>query len=271
MTRLIWDRTSQRYFELGVDRGVLYPQSGAGVSWNGLTNVEETSTGTDIESFFVDGTVYHNATELIEFSARLDAFTYPDVFAEINGSKTLGNGLYFENQQRSEFGLSYRTLVGNDVSAERLGYKIHLLYNVTASPTQYSYATLDDSPSADPMSWDLKTRPIRRYEGLAPTSHIIIDSTNTHASVMKKIEDILYGTKNTNPRLPSFGELIDIHGSIWSLYIHKDYKTGLSELSVEQVPADLQTVDGFNTGLYSKPRSSRLYPVLSEGLFRLEN
>lgn len=270
MTRVQWDNTGQRIFEVGTDRGMLYPATSRGVVWNGLVSVNEQTEGGEINPFYLDGIRYANVAALSEYKATLEAFTYPDKFSEINGLQGAGNGLYFDNQQKADFGLSYRTLVGNEVNGHELGYKIHLVYNAIASPTQGQYKTRSNPDDLIPFSWTIMTRHVRNYDPRDPTAHLVIDSTMTHSSVLKAIEAILYGTKTKDPRLPSFAEIDKIFTRSQSLRIHHNGSNGLSELSIEQYSGDLLSYDKFNTGLYERPRSSRLAVYKSDGLYRLD-
>jgi hypothetical protein len=199
MTQLTWDAVGQRYFEAGVDRGVLYPVGKPGVAWNGLTNVTENPGGGDPTPYYIDGLKYVNVPTAEEFRAKLEAYTYPDEFALCDGTSYEGDGLSFGLQGRQQFGLSYRTRMGNDILGQEFGYKIHLIYNALASPSQRNNSTVGDSVDVGTFSWDLTALPIP-FPGRRPTAHITIDSTKTNPALLKILEVYLYGSTNVAPR-----------------------------------------------------------------------
>lgn len=209
MTRLSWDVFGERFYEMGVDRCVLYVGATPGVAWSGLTSVIERPSVAAPRSYFLDGLKYLEVPSAEQFEATINAFTYPDEFAACDGSVQGYNGLYFTQQPRVPFSFTYRTKVGNSQLATDFGYKIHLVYNALAVPTQRAYNTL--GPSSDPtdLSWTVTTKP-PAISGFKPTSHIIIDSRNTSSLTLSIIEDILYGSESETPRLPDVAELIEI-------------------------------------------------------------
>lgn len=213
--RLDWDKTGERRYETGVDRGVLYPVvNGAfplGVAWNGLSSIEESPSGAEATAIYADNIKYLNLMSVEEFGATITAYTYPDEWAECDGSAEVADGVQIGQQTRKMFGLSYRTLIGNDVKSNDYGYKIHIIYNCLASPSSKSFETVNDSPSAIEFSWEVKTTPIP-LEGYKATATIVIDSTKTTPEKMKAIEDVLYGTASSDPRLPLPDEVISIMG-----------------------------------------------------------
>lgn len=207
MTRMIWDATGSRFYESGIDRGVLYIGTQPGVPWNGLTSLTDNSTGGTSKSYYVDGEKYLSEISRESYEATLTAFTYPDQFEACNGVVSARPGLMVTKQRRIPFGLSYRTMIGNDTDLSH--YRIHIVYNLLASPTNRTYKTFSDNVEVDDFSWDLtSTAPI--IDGYRRTSHIIIDTRTVEASLVSAIEDILYGAVGTNGRLPSFAELIDL-------------------------------------------------------------
>lgn len=215
--RVKWDQNGDRLYETGVDRGMLYPevdnQYPHGVAWNGLMSVEESPSGAEANPIYADNIKYLNLVSVEEFGATIGAYTYPDEWAQCDGSTEIADGVTIGQQTRKEFGFSYRTIVGNDVKLNDYGYKIHLIYNCLAAPSSKSYETVNDSPAAAELSWEISTTPIP-VEGYKPTATIVIDSTKTPAAKLKEIEDILYGTDTTDPRLPLPDEIISImHGS----------------------------------------------------------
>ncbi len=208
MTKLSWDAVGKRFFELGVNQGVLYPAVGPGVVWNGLIGVSQKTSGGEATPYYMDGIKYLNEATNEEFEATLEAFTYPDEFLQYDGMVD-HEGLVFHQQERLTFGLSYRTLVGNDVESKDLGYKIHLVYNALASPTEGNYESMTDNPEATTFSWDITTSPVI-FDGAKPTAHLSMDSTKVLTSLIRNLEKIIYGTSTTAPRLPLPPELIDL-------------------------------------------------------------
>lgn len=206
MTALQWDLTGARLYETGVDHGVLYKQdvSGdytTGFAWNGLTTVTESPTGAEATPTYADNIQYLNLISLERFAATVEAYTYPDEFAECDGSAQPQIGVYVGQQTRKTFGLSYRTLLGNDVDGTDFGYKLHLVYGATAAPSEKAFASVNDSPEAITFSWELSTIPVPVTD-LKPTAYICIDSTKVNASALAALELLLYGTVGVDPQLP---------------------------------------------------------------------
>lgn len=209
MTRLAWNVVGSRFYEAGLDRGVLYVDELPGVPWIGLTEVAERSSGGESRPYYLDGVKYLNEVSAEEFEATISAYTYPDEFAQCDGSASARPGLIVTMQRRKKFGLSYRTKVGNDLDGVDYAYKIHLVYNAVAYPSDRGYATLQDTAEPIDFSWDISTQPTTT-PGYKPTAHIVIDSRTTAGIVLEAVENILYGTDTTPPRLPSFSELVSI-------------------------------------------------------------
>ena len=205
MTALTWDASGEQYYETGVDHGVLYiPTSGAynkGVAWNGLTAVTESPSGAEATAQYADNIKYLNLISAEEFGATIEAFTYPDEFAACNGEKSLVDGVVAGQQERSTFGLSYRTKVGNDTDGQDHAYKLHLIYGATAAPSEKAYATVNDSPEAITFSWEISTVPVN-VAGMSPTASITIDSRTADAAKLAALEKILYGSEAAGARLP---------------------------------------------------------------------
>lgn len=205
MAKLVWDNTGERLFETGVDHGVLYVMGsngyGAGVVWNGLTAVNESPEGGEPTALWADNIKYLNLMSAEEFAGSIEAYTYPDEFMECDGSAELATGVVVGQQTRKQFGLSYRTKIGNDVNGTDHGYKLHLVYGCLASPTEKGYETINDSPDAITFSWDFKTTPVN-VTGMKPTAHIVIDSTKVDAAKLTAFETTLYGGENTEASLP---------------------------------------------------------------------
>ena len=203
---LVWDAVGKRYYETGVDHGVLYlrDETGAytkGVAWNGLTAVSEAPSGAESNPQYADNIKYLNLVSAEEFSATIEAFTYPDEFEKCDGSATLATGVSIGQQDRKTFGFSYRTKVGNDVAGQDLGYKIHLVYGCLAAPSERGYQTVNDSPEALTFSWEISTTPVP-VTGFKPTATVTINSRTTDPAKLKALEDLLYGTNATEARLP---------------------------------------------------------------------
>lgn len=210
MTKLNWDVQGERYYETGVSKGVLYPfkegKYKTGVPWNGLTAVTESPSGAEPTPLYADNIKYLNLLSNEEFAATVEAYTYPDEFAECDGSAEIAVGVSAGQQKRIPFGMSYVTKIGNDTDGQDHGYKIHLIYGALAAPTQKSYATVNDNPEAITFSWELSTTPVE-VPNLKPTACITIDSTKVEPAKLKKIEDKLYGTESEEATLPTPTEL----------------------------------------------------------------
>ena len=206
MTALQWDLVGERLYETGVDKGVLYvPDSNGdyvdGYAWNGLTNVTESPTGAEANAQYADNIKYLNLFSAEEFGATLEAFTYPQEFAQFDGLGNPENGVYVGQQNRGVFGLSYRTVLGNDTNGDDHGYKLHLVYGCQASPSEKSYGTINDTPEPIGFSWELTTTPVA-MTGMKPTSILTIDSTEADATGLAALQDFLWGTAGTDPSLP---------------------------------------------------------------------
>lgn len=204
--KLVWDQVGQKTYETGVKNAVLYvmDNSGAypkGVAWNGLTKVSEKPTGAETTDLFADDAKYLSLQSAEKFEASVEAYTYPDEFAQCDGSAEIVEGVAIGQQSRKTFGMSYVTTVGNDIQNNSYGRKIHLIYGALASPSEKGYATINDSPEAITFSWELKTTPVA-VSGFKPTASLVIDSTKVSEEGMKAIEDVLYGTESTEARLP---------------------------------------------------------------------
>lgn len=206
MPRLTWGSTGTRYFETGIDRGVLYVGKKAGVAWNGLTGVDESPSGGETEAYYIDGVKYLQTSASEEYAATISAFSSPVEFDECDGTLQPRPGLFLNQQRRKTFSLSYRTMIGNDVSAEH-GYKLHIVYNALAEPSQRSYETAGENVEPSDLSWSITTKP-PVLDGYRRTAHITIDSRYTDPRVLSDIEDVLYGTDEFLARIPDFEELI---------------------------------------------------------------
>ena len=204
MSKLVWDQTGERFYETGVNKGVLYPQSAGaypkGVAWNGLTAVTESPSGAEATPLYADNIKYLNLMSAEEFGATVEAYTYPDEFAVCNGEAALVEGVSIGQQKRTPFGMSYQTKIGNDVDSD-LGYKIHLIYGALAAPSEKAYATVNDSPEAITFSWELTTTPVE-VTGFKPTASLVIDSTKVAPEKLAALEAVLYGSDDVEARLP---------------------------------------------------------------------
>ena len=208
MAKIEWDKTGERFYETGVKNGVLYLQEGGlyqkGVAWNGLTAVTESPSGAEATPLYADDIKYLNLLSAEEFGATIEAYTYPDEFAECDGSAALADGVMIGQQPRKAFGLCYRTIIGNDTDGNDHGYKLHIVYGALAAPSEKAYATINDSPEATTFSWEITTTPVN-VTGAKPTASITIDSTKADPAKLAALEDILYGKNGepgNEPRLP---------------------------------------------------------------------
>ena len=213
--KLVWDKTGEHYYETGVKNGVLYPMSASGtypkgVAWNGLTAITESPSGAEATALYADDIKYLNLMSNEEFGATVEAYTYPDEFAECDGSASLTEGVYIGQQARKTFGLCYRTTLGNDAKGNDYGYKLHIIYGAMASPSEKAYSTINDSPDAITFSWELSTTPVA-VANFKPTASLTIDSTKVDSVKLATLEEILYGKDGTgedhstgavDPRLP---------------------------------------------------------------------
>lgn len=217
MTRLAWDNIGERFYETGVDHGVLYLPDAAGVfnkayPWNGLTTVTESPSGAESNPQYADNIKYLNLLSAEEFGATIEAFTYPDAFAECDGTAIPSAGVMVGQQGRAIFGMAYRTLVGNDQVGTDKGHKLHLIYGAQAAPSEKAYSTINDSPEPLTFSWEITTTPVP-VNGYKPTAQITIDSTKVPAAKLTQLDDILFGTAGDAPRMPQPNEVIALFGT----------------------------------------------------------
>lgn len=217
MAKLIWDEVGKKLFETGTKNGVLYVRdtNGAylkGVAWNGLTGVTESPSGAEATPLYADDTKYLNLMSAEEFGATIQAYTYPDEFEECDGSKEIAPGVTVGQQSRKVFGMAYKTVLGNDIDGNDYGYKLHLIYGALAAPSEKEYKSINDSPEAITLSWEIKTTPVQ-VTGFKPTASLIIDSTKVDAAKLTALENILFGTVGADARLPLPDEIASIIGS----------------------------------------------------------
>lgn len=211
--RLVWNPVGERFFETGCDRGVLYPRLGSGVPWNGLISVNESPAGGDLEPLYIDGVKYMDVLSGEDFAASLEAFAAPPEFGPCDGVKAIAPGLFATQQPRETFGLSYRTLIGNDLEGIDHGYKLHLVYGCTAAPSAVNNQTVSDSPSPSTRQWDIHTVP-QPADTYKPTAHFVIDSTRLDPFVLANLESYLYGRDDLDPVLPPQFEVIGILANV---------------------------------------------------------
>lgn len=216
--KLTWDALTDRRYEAGVDRGVFYPATGPGVAWNGLLTVNEDVDDFNESLMYVDGQKFFTQLELGTFKASLGAITYPKEFEPYDGYSSSLTG-----QRRQLFGFSYRTKLGDAIQDLSLGYKLHIVYNALATPTQRQNTSLDQQAIIDAFQWDISTLPIS-IDGFRPTAHLIFDSTSVNPASLAAIEDELYGTSGTTPRLPAISDIISIFepNAIFTVTPHGD-------------------------------------------------
>jgi hypothetical protein len=213
--KIKWDQTGEHFYETGVNHAVLYPYNtvskayDSGVAWNGLTGVTESPSGAEATPLYADNIKYLNLRSAEEFGATVECYTYPEEFEKLDGSKSLAAGVNIGQQSRGTFGLSYRTKVGNDTELDDHGYKLHLIYGATASPSERAYQTVNDSPEAITFSYEITTTPVE-VTGAKPTAILTIDSTKADATKLAALEAILYGSAENEPRLPLPDEIATI-------------------------------------------------------------
>jgi len=212
MSEVKWDQVGDRIYETGVDHGVLYLPNGVGVydtgfAWNGLVSISESPSGAEASAQYADNIKYLNLVSAEEFGATIEAFTYPDEFAQCDGTAAPALGISIGQQNRKTFGMSYRTRLGNDIDGTDFGYKLHLIYGALAAPTEKAYTTVNDSPEAITFSWEVSTTPVE-VPGFKPTASLVIDSTKVDPAKLAELELLLYGTAGSEPRLPLPAEII---------------------------------------------------------------
>lgn len=213
MSKLVWDKVGDHLFEAGVEQGVLYPMENneypLGVAWNGLTSFAANPSGAEPNAHWADNRKYLNIVGTEEFGATIGAFTYPDEFAECNGFKELAPGVRVGQQARKPFGFVCKTILGNDTKGIDYGYKLHLVYGCSASPSEVEYSTIGEDVEPGEMSWEISTTPVT-VTGCRPTAHLEITSTQVDSKKLKALEDILFGTANAEARLPLPDEIAEL-------------------------------------------------------------
>lgn len=218
MAVLQWDQTGEKVYETGVDQGVLYipDVNGAystGHAWNGLVSVTESPSGAEPNKQYADNQVYLNLLSAEEFAATIEAFTWPDEFAQCDGTASPSEGVFIGQQRRKSFGLSYRTRIGNDIDQTDHGYKLHLIYGALAAPTEKAYTTINDSPEAITFSWSVSTTPVD-VPGFKPAAQLTIDSTKVDPAKLAELEALLYGAAATEAELPLPADIIALFEAV---------------------------------------------------------
>lgn len=259
MSRLAWNKVGENRFETGCDRGVLYHRNlvtgefDTGYAWNGLTNVTESPSGAESNKQYADNKVYLNILSAEEFNFTIEAFTYPDQFAINDGSAEVSPGIMIGQQNRRPFGMSWRTLIGNDTEMLDYGYKIHLAYNALAAPTEKASGTVNESPEASAFSWECSTTPVEvpgtnpvTGKPFRPTATLVIDSTKIPAVNLEALEDILYGTVGQDPRLPLPEEVFQLGGGavVAVESVEPTYDAGTDVVTIPNVVGLQYSVDG---------------------------
>lgn len=219
MAAITWDETGKRYWETGVDHVVLYPYNSTsskytpGVAWNGVTSITDSPSGADETALYADNIKYGSMRAAEDYGGTIEAYTFPDEWNDCDGRSQVAKGAFAGQQSRKMFGLSYRTKIGNDVSDDA-GYKLHLVYGATASPSEMSHETINDSPDAATMSWEYTTNPVA-VTGFKPTAHLVIDSRKADPTKLKSLEDKLYGSgSNATAELPLPADVITTLGAV---------------------------------------------------------
>ena len=214
MSKLVWDQTGEREYETGVKNGVLYPQGEGGtypkgIAWNGLISVTESPSGAEATALYADDIKYLNLMSNEEFGAT---YMSPEEFDQCDGTASLATGVSIGQQKRKTFGMAYKTTIGNDVDGNDYGYKIHLIYGALAAPSEKAYSTINDSPEAMTLSWEVSTTPVT-VDGFKPTATVVIDSTKVDKKKLTALEDILFGSESKEARLPLPDEIVSIVGA----------------------------------------------------------
>lgn len=249
---LTWDQVGERVYETGVDHGVLYKPNGGGIydqgfAWNGLVSVTESPSGAEATATYADNIKYLNLVSAEEFGATIEAYTYPAEFEEHDGSASPVVGVVVGQQTRKPFGLAYRTRIGNDVDGTDHGYKLHLIYGALAAPSEKAYNTINDSPEAITFSWEVTTTPVTVAEtGIKPTAQLTIDSTKVDPADLAALEDALYGTAGTDPRLPLPDEVFAMFAGslVEAVPTEPAFDSGTDTITIPAVTGVVYSING---------------------------
>ncbi|QFG09128.1 major tail protein [Arthrobacter phage Sporto] len=271
MTKLNWDAEGSRLFNTGLDRGVLYLDDGTGIVWNGLTTVSESPSEPSLKSRYYEGVKYQTKSSHMEYSGQIEAYTFPREFEAYDGTLN-DNGFVAHHQKRKPFGMSYRTIKGNDTSGEENGHEIHILYNVLAEPTSRGYTTLGEDLDPTMFAWGFTTMPIRILSDpeYTPSSHVVIDTTKMYDTELRYIEDILYGKEGQDARIPTIDELIWwFENPLVTLIIRQNTSAPASP-TVESITVNGDLRGRTSEGKYVLADNSRLVETApGSGLYRL--
>jgi hypothetical protein len=265
----MWGSPGERFYETGVDRGVLYVDDEDGVPWNGLVSVNEKPSGGEATPYYIDGFKYLNLASAEEYEATIEAYYSPVEFDKCDGTLAIVSGLLITQQPRRQFGLCYRTKLGNDTGGQDYSYKLHVIYNALAAPSARNNNTIQASVTPATLSWDITTTAPDVPPGFRPTAHLILDASMADPSVVAAVERVLYGSDEAPPTLPTPGELVEIvNNAIVELEIVPNLVTGIASLE----PSDqVDLVGDFSSGLFTAPLvSSRLEDEDADGLYTLE-
>lgn len=280
MTALVWDQSGERLYETGVDHGVLYiPTNGVydiGYAWNGLTTVTESPSGAEATPLFADNIKYLNLLSAEDFGGTIEAYTYPDEFAQCDGTATPSSGVSIGQQSRKLFGLSYRSMLGNDEVAMDFGYKLHLVYAAQAAPSERAYATVNDSPEAITFSWAFSTTAVA-VAGLKPTSLITIDSSKVTPANLTALEAALYGSVGVDPRLPLPDEVVSIFGGalIEAIPLEPTYVDATDTITIPTVTGVVYYINNIvvpagpvvitqDTVVTARPAAGYVFPAITD-------
>lgn len=286
MTQLAWDLVGQRFYETGVDHGVLYIPDNTGVyangfAWNGLVSVTESPTGAEASPQYADNIKYLNLVSAEEFGATIEAFTYPPEFGQCDGSLSPEAGVFVGQQSRRTFGLAYRTRAGNDLEGTDYGYKLHLIYGALAAPSEKAYTTINDSPEALTFSWELSTTPVNvgTIGGVdyKPTASLTIDSTLVDAGSLVELEELLFGTAGTDPQLPTPAEVIALFAGtqIVATPTEPSFVSGTNTITIPSVTGVVYKIAGVtkaagpvvitaNTVVNAVPATGYKFPAVTD-------
>jgi hypothetical protein len=246
VSRVVWDATGQRFYETGVDRAVLYVADNPGVAWNGVVSIDEKPSGGGPNPYYIDGIKYLNRPSREEFEFTIEAFYSPEEFDVCDGVGAYLVGVFVSQQRRQPFALAYRTAIGNDVEGQAYGYKLHLIYNALVAPADNKHATETDSLTVTSLSWDATTTPIQ-VPGFMRSAHIVVNSTLVPAFALASLEDIIYGTDDTDPRMPTPAEIAELFTDSSPFTVtdsgdHETFTITGSELAVHEGPTDTFTL-----------------------------
>lgn len=272
MTKLDWNKLDERLFEVGVDRGVLFTSDGKAVAWSGLIKVSEKPSGTGVTPYYIDGVKYLNVAGRKEYGGSIEAFTYPEEFNEYDGWWSLESGLGMDEQPRKAFSFSYRTLIGNAVDGHALAYKIHLIYNALAVPSDREYRTLDDDAEPLTFSWEFTTTPQRVISQniQLPLSHVTIDSRRTNPTQLRILEEHIYGTATQDAKFISLQDVIKLfENPTDTLIINHNKTTGLNVLT-ESTTTNGDLRGKLLDGLFTLADNTRLEETATPGIYRME-